>query len=142
MGSLPACTRAVRLGGLEVPEVGVRGPRYAWLPTCPATTHAPAGSGSASRARVPLGPEPEPPAVQGGTRRYKALYLHVFPCTLIFRGTGHLGTHLILPCTTLYRLVSRYGIARDFWVANSHKCWYVPVCTCIYCFILVYTWSY
>ena len=52
----------------------------------------------------------------GNTWRYKALYSLVPSCTSLFRGTGHFWHNHILPCTALYRLVSRYGIARDFCV--------------------------
>ena len=82
--------------------------------------------------------------IQGGTRRYKAvpkspvpldnevqgstrpLYHHVLPCTSLFRGTGLLGTALYrlvpisLPCTALYRLVSRRGQGGMTVYQNGH----------------------
>ena len=65
----------------------------------------------------------------------------VQPCTTLFTGTGHFGTHLVLQCTALYRLVSRYGIARDFCVENSGKC-YILTGKSMYLFILVHTATY
>jgi hypothetical protein len=76
----------------------------------------------------------------GGTRRYKALYLHVLPCTCISRGTGLSGTavYLIvpisLPCTALYRLVSRRGQedTRLYDSVPEWTSWHVPVCIRIF----------
>ena len=90
-------------------------------------------------------------AVQGGTRqyqkvpypwiwRYKALYLHLLPCTSISRGTGLSGTALYLivpislPCTALYRLVSRRGQedTRQYDSVPEWTSWHVPVCIRIF----------
>ena len=101
------------------------------------------------------------------------MYLHVLPCTCISRGTGLSGTALYLivpislPCTALYRLVSRRGqedtrqyesvpewtswyvpvcipiFQQDLCVGNMcSTCWYVPVHTSTYHYIPVHTGTY
>ena len=75
-----------------------------------------------------------------GTRQYKALYLHVLPCTCISRGTGLSGTAMYLivpislPCTALYCHVSRRGQedTRQYDSVPEWTSWYVPVCIHIF----------
>ena len=80
-----------------------------------------------------------------GTRLYKALYVHVLPCTCISRGTGLSGTAMYLivpislPCTALYRLVSRRGQGG---MREHQNLGNMLVCTSTYVFILVHTDSY
>ncbi len=85
--------------------------------------------------------------VQEGTRPCTALYCLVLPCMVSFRGTGNLGTVLILQCTALYHVVTvstdgfqrkfrsestvRAGIYQNMLVYTSIYC-YIPACTSIH----------
>ena len=99
---------------------------------------------------VPESPVPLDMQVQGSTWRYKASYLHVLPssCTCISRGTGLSGTAMYLnipislPCTALYRHVSRRGQedTRLYERVPEGTTWHEPVCICI--FQLAWTWMY
>ena len=89
---------------------------------------------------VPRSPVPLNSEVKGSTRRYKALYLHVLPCTSISRGTGLSRTSMYrhvpisLPCTALYRHVSRRGQedTRLYERVPEGTTWHEPVCIRIF----------
>jgi hypothetical protein len=84
-------------------------------------------------------PVPLNETVQGSTR---TSYCLVPSCTVSFRGTGHLGTVLILQCTALYSDVSTCRFQRNFSVSKHSTCWYMPVYTGVYQHVPAYTNTY
>ncbi len=81
-------------------------------------------------------PVPLNETVQGSTR---TSYCLVPSCKVSFRGTGHLGTVLILQCTALYSDVSTHGFQRNFSVSKHITCLYMPVYTGVYQHVPAYT---